>query len=63
MDKQGVKDEWALAQTIEKSIRLRDPARCLDDYDFSLLPIGIHRKNVIDFANGWHKGLAALLDT
>lgn len=61
--KPGVKDEWALAQTIEKStpgfvIPLR-----LDDYDFSLLPIGIHRKNVIDFANGWHKGLAALLDT
>ena len=35
----------------------------LDKYDFSLLPIGIHRKNVIDFANGWHTGLAALLDT
>lgn len=63
VDKQGVKDEWALAQTIEKSqpsfvIPLR-----LDGYDFSLLPIGIHRKSVIDFANGWHTGLAALLDT
>lgn len=61
--KPGVKDEWALAQTIERSkpgfiIPLR-----LDDYDFSQLPIGIHRKNVLDFANGWHKGLAALLDT
>lgn len=63
VDKQGVKDEWALAQTIEKSIPgFVIPLR-LDDYDFSLLPIGIHRKNVIDFANGWHKGLAALLDT
>lgn len=61
--KPGVKDEWALAQTIEKSMPgFVIPLR-LDDYDFSLLPIGIHRKNVIDFANGWHKGLAALLDT
>lgn len=61
--KQGVKDEWALAQTIEKSMPgFVIPLR-LDDYDFSQLPIGIHRKNVIDFANGWHKGLAALLDT
>lgn len=63
VDKQGVKDEWALAQTIEKSMPgFVIPLR-LDDYDFSLLPIGIHRKNVIDFANGWHKGLAALFDT
>lgn len=63
VDKQGVKDEWALAQTIEKSMQgFVIPLR-LDDYDFSLLPIGIHRKNVIDFANGWHTGLDALLDT
>lgn len=63
VEKQGVKDEWALAQTIEKSMPgFVIPLR-LDDYDFSLLPIGIHRKNVIDFADGWHKGLAALLDT
>lgn len=63
VDKQGVKDEWALAHTIEKSIPgFVIPLR-LDDYDFSLLPISIHRKNVIDFANGWHKGLASLLDT
>ena len=61
--KPGVKDEWALAQTIEKSMPgFIIPLR-LDDYDFSLLPIGIHRKNVIDFANGWHNGLTALLDT
>lgn len=63
VDKQGVKDEWAVAQTIEKSLPgFVIPLR-LDEYDFSLLPIGIHRKNVIDFANGWHTGLAALLDT
>lgn len=63
VDKQGVKDEWALAQTIEKSLPgFVIPLR-LDKYDFSLLPIGIHRKNVIDFANGWHNGLASLLDT
>ena len=52
VDKQGVKDEWALAQTVEKSLPgFVIPLR-LDKYDFSLLPIGIHRKNVIDFANG-----------
>ena len=63
LGKDGVKDEWALAQTIEKSMPgFVIPLR-LDDYDFSQLPIGIHRKNVIDFANGWHRGLAALLDT
>lgn len=63
VNKPGVKDEWALAQTIEKSMPgFVIPLR-LDDYDFSQLPIGIHRKNVIDFANGWHRGLAALLDT
>ena len=52
VDKQGVKDEWALAQTVEKSLPgFVIPVR-LDDYDFSLLPIGIHRKNVVDFASG-----------
>ncbi len=64
VEKSGVKDEWALGLTMEKTtpgfvIPLR-----IDDYDFSLLPIGIHRKNVVDFsAGGWHKGLTDLLDT
>jgi TIR domain len=63
VNKPGVKDEWALAQTIEKSLPgFVIPVR-LDDYDFSQLPIGIHRKNVVDFASGWHKGLAQLIDT
>jgi hypothetical protein len=63
VDKQGVKDEWAVAQTVEKTLPgFVIPLR-LDKYDFSLLPIGIHRKMVIDFANGWHLGLASLLDT
>jgi hypothetical protein len=63
VSKDGVKDEWAVAQTIEKSTPgFVIPIR-LDDYDFSLLPIGIHRKNVIDFANGWHHGLTSLQDT
>ena len=63
VNKQGVKDEWGLAQTIEKSLPgFVIPLR-LDEYDFSLLPISIHRKNVIDFASGWHGGLASLLDT
>jgi TIR domain len=63
VNKPGVKDEWALAQTIEKSLPgFVIPVR-LDDYNFSQLPIGIHRKNVVDFASGWHKGLAQLIDT
>lgn len=63
VDKPGVKDEWALGQTLEKTIPgFVIPIR-IDDYDFSMLPIGIHRKNVVDFAQGWHKGLAGLLDT
>lgn len=61
--KQGVQDEWQLARTIESSLPgFVIPLR-LDDFSFSQLPIGIHGKNVLDFAGGWHKGLAALLDT
>ena len=63
VDKQGVKDEWALGLTLERSAPgFVIPIR-IDDYDFSLLPIGIHRKNVIDFSSGWHMGLSSLLDT
>lgn len=61
--KSGVKDEWAVAATIEKSLPgFVIPLR-VDHFDFQLFPITIHRKNAIDFANGWHKGLASLLDT
>lgn len=61
--KQGVKDEWALGLTLEKTMPgFVIPIR-IDNYDFSLLPIGIHRKNVIDFCEGWHRGLTNLLDT
>ena len=50
-------------ETIEKSLPgFVIPIR-IDDYDFSLLPIGIHRKNVINFSAGWHSGLASLVDT
>ena len=63
VDKQGVKDEWSLARTIEGSLPGFVVPLRLDDFSFSQLPIGIHGKNVIDFAGGWHKGLAALLDT
>ena len=63
VDKQGVKDEWALGATLERTLPgFVIPIR-IDDYDFSLLPIGLHRKNVIDFSTGWHKGLSGLLDT
>ncbi|MES2103649.1 MAG: toll/interleukin-1 receptor domain-containing protein [Pseudomonadota bacterium] len=61
--KSGVKDELAVAATIERSLPgFVIPLR-IDHYDFGLFPITIHRKNALDFANGWHKGLAALLDT
>jgi len=61
--KSGVKDEWAVAATVEKSFPgFVIPIR-IDDYDFNQLPIAIHRKNVLDFARGWHLGFAALLDT
>lgn len=60
---QGAKDEWAAGQMVEKTMPgFVIPVR-IDDSDFSQLPIGILRKNVIDFAGGWHKGLTALLDT
>jgi hypothetical protein len=63
VDKSGVKDEWAVAATVEKSLPgFVIPIR-IDNYDFSQLPIAIHRKNVIDFARGWHLGFASLLDT
>lgn len=61
--KPGVRNEWDLAMTLERSTPgFLIPVR-IDCFDFSLLPITIHRKNVIDFAGGWHKGLATLLDT
>lgn len=61
--KQGVKDEWAVAGTIEKSVPgFVIPVR-IDDISFSDVPISLHRKNLIDFTGGWHKGLATLVDT
>lgn len=63
VNKQGVKDEWALAGTIERTIPgFVIPVR-IDDIPFSDAPIAIHRKNLVDFAGGWHKGLAQLIDT
>lgn len=61
--KSGVKDELGLAATIERSLPgFIIPLR-IDHFDFGLFPITIHRKNALDFASGWHKGLAALVDT
>lgn len=61
--KDGVKDEWALAATIEKSFPgFVIPVR-IDALEYRDMPITIHRKNIIDFAGGWHSGLASLLDT
>lgn len=61
--KDGVRNEWDLGVTLEKEIPgFVIPVR-IDGFDFSQLPITIHRKNVIDFHRGWHLGLAQLLDT
>lgn len=61
--KDGVRNEWDLGATIERQIPgFVIPIR-VDDFDFSQLPITIHRKNVIDFHRGWHFGLSALRDT
>lgn len=63
LGKQGVKNEWAVADTIERSVPgFVIPVR-IDDIPFGDVPISLHRKNLIDFTSGWHKGLAALLDT
>ncbi|TAK63363.1 toll/interleukin-1 receptor domain-containing protein [Methylobacter sp.] len=62
-NKDGVRNEWDLSVTVEKQIPgFLIPVR-IDDFDFSKLPITIHRKNVIDFYRGWHFGLDQLLDT
>lgn len=59
----GAKDEWAAGQIVENSMPgFVIPVR-IDNYDYSQLPIGMLRKNVIDFSSGWHKGLTSLLDT
>lgn len=61
--KNGVKNEWTLAATIEKQIPgFIIPVR-IGSFDFSELPIVLHQKNVIDFDAGWHVGLCQLLNT
>jgi hypothetical protein len=61
--KGNVQNEWDLGLTVEKQIPgFVIPIR-IDGFDFSQLPITLHRKNVIDFNRGWHRGLAQLLDT
>ena len=60
--KDGVKKEWALAATIEKTRPgFVIPVR-LGDFDFSELPILLHQKNVIDFGVDWFAGLRQVLD-
>lgn len=61
--KGNVQNEWDLGLTVEKQLPgFVIPIR-IDGFDFSQLPITLHRKNVIDFNRGWHHGLAQLLDT
>ena len=55
--KDGVKKEWALAATIERTRPgFVIPVR-IGDFDFSELPILLHQKNVIDFGVDWFAGL------
>ncbi len=62
--KQGVKNEWAVAASIERKQPGFIIPVCIDeDFDYETLPIEIHRKNVLNFGGGWHKGLLPLLDT
>lgn len=61
--KNGVRNEWDLGMTIEEQIPgFVIPVR-IDSFDFRQLPINLHRKNVIDFYQGWHGGLVRLIDT
>ena len=61
--KRGVKDECGLAATIERSVPgFVIPIR-VDDVKHGDFPISLHNKNSIDFANGWHRGLASLVET
>ena len=35
----------------------------MDEIPFGDFPISLHRKNVIDFVGGWHRGLVQIVDT
>lgn len=62
--KEGVQKEWALAEIVERQIPgFVIPARVDGGVAFSDFPISMLRKNAIDFASGWHRGLAQLLDS
>lgn len=61
--KDGVRNEWDLGITLEKQLPgFVIPVR-IDNFDFSQMPITLHRKYMIDFHRGWHAGLIQLLDT
>ena len=61
--KKGVKDEWSVAGTVENTIPGFIIPVKLDDIAFSDVPISLHRKNLLDFAGGWHHGLSSLIET
>ena len=63
ISKQGTKDEWSVAAAVERNVPgFVIPIR-VDDLPFSDTPITLHRKNIVNFADGWHHGLVALIDT
>lgn len=65
MAKPGVLDEISLAVSVERSAGLERfviPIR-VDDLPFSDFRANIARKNVVDFASSWARGLTKLVDT
>ena len=64
LKKEGVKDEAALAVTVERSDKVEKfvgPIR-IDEVPFSQFNANIARKNAIDFSRGWSTGLTALFE-
>lgn len=61
--KDGFLNELSVALSVEAGQRIDEfviPVR-LDDIPFGDVPAQIHRKNLIDFTNGWQGGLAKLM--
>jgi hypothetical protein len=61
----GTLDELDLARDIAKTERIRDfiiPLKVDEELPFNEINIMIHRRNVIDFTQGWAQGLALVLE-
>lgn len=62
--KPGVLNELSLAQAVQRSQRIKDfvVPLWIDDLPASEFNIHLHRINAIPFQDGWHRGLARLLE-